>query len=72
MQFKRPLKSWWVMQTKAYDEGVRIARETMQISVLKSDYIMEILNNANWECARIALESFVRGFNDAVEVGIQE
>lgn len=60
------------MQTKAYDEGVRIAMETMQISVLKSDYIMEILNNANWECARIALKSFVRGFNDAVEVGIQE
>lgn len=44
----------------------------MQISVLKSDYIMEILNNANWEYARIALELFIRGFNDAVEVGIQE
>ena len=57
-----------VMQIKAYNEGVVTAKETMQISVSKSDYIMEILNNANWECARIALESFVRGFNDAVAV----
>ena len=59
------------MQTKAYNEGVRVASHTMQISVCNSDYIMEILNNANWECARIALESFVRGFNDAVAVDTQ-
>lgn len=57
-----------VMQIKAYNEGVRAAGQTMQISVSKSDYIMEILNNANWEHARIVLESFVRGFADAVEM----
>ena len=59
------------MQTKAYNEGVRIANQSMQISVCNSDYIMEILNNANWECARVALESFIRGFNDAMAMDIQ-
>ena len=59
------------MQTKAYNEGVRVASQSMQISVCNSDYIMEILNNANWERARIALESFVRGFNDAMAMDIQ-
>ena len=56
------------MQTKAYNEGVRVASQSMQISVCNSDYMMEILNNANWEHARIALESFVRGFNDVTGV----
>ena len=60
-----------VVQTKAYNEGFRIAMQTMQISVCNSEYIMEILNNANWEHARMALESFVRGFNDAVAMDIQ-
>ena len=59
------------MQTKAYKEGVRVASHTMQISVCNSDYIMEILNNANWEYARMALESFVRGFNDAMAMDIR-
>lgn len=45
--------------------------QTMQISVCNSEYIVEILNNANCEHARIALESFVRGFNDAVAMDVQ-
>ena len=58
------------MQKKAYNEGVSVAMQTMQISVCNSEYIVEILNNANWECARVALESFVRGFNDVVAMDI--
>lgn len=54
------------MQTKVYNEGVRVANQSMQISVCNSEYIMEILNNANWEDARMTLESFVRGFNDVL------
>lgn len=60
-----------VAQAKAYNEGIRIATQTQQISVCDSEYILDIIKGSDWDHARIALESFVRGFNDAVAMDVQ-